>query len=275
VLERGISLSLDVISALNTSRNRQVLHTEENRWSSSSQSMVNMRPRSENMEAYIRLREEVVNNVPENFDVSRIKTKILETETRFATKRRVERIKTIRELVKELENQLLIFPERRGIRIFYSISRQLQNHISSETLKEIEKLTEKLEPREQKTSPARPVSSCKPAPDSIKAILEAGLTEAGTGQDWSHFSTNLGFDCKEKQKIRLRQGDVDRMERQNSDDIRKLLRQVVEKFEDNCRRHNVTIDVTDHIIEVLKNEEIFFPPYKSLARKIKEAKKEL
>ena len=74
-------------------------------------------------------------------------------------------------------------------------------------MKEIEKLTEKLEPREQKTSPARPVSSCKPVPDSIKAILEAGLTEAGTGQDWSHFSTNLGFDCKEKQKIRLRQGE--------------------------------------------------------------------
>ena len=75
-------------------------------------------------------------------------------------------------------------------------------------MKEIEKLTEKLEPREQRTSRPRSVSSCKPAPDSIKAILEAGLTEAGAGkEDWSHFSTNLGFDCEEKQKIRLRQGE--------------------------------------------------------------------
>ena len=74
-------------------------------------------------------------------------------------------------------------------------------------MKEIEKLTEKLEPREQRTSRPRSVSSCKPAPDSIKAILEAGLTEAYTGKDWSHFSTNLGFDCEEKQKIRLRQGE--------------------------------------------------------------------
>ena len=62
-----------------------------------------MRPISESMAEYLRLRDEVVNNVPQNFDVSSIKTKLLETETaRFATKRRVERIKTIRELVKEL-----------------------------------------------------------------------------------------------------------------------------------------------------------------------------
>ena len=74
-------------------------------------------------------------------------------------------------------------------------------------MKEIEKLTEKLEPREQRASPPRSVSACKPVPDSIKAILEAGLTEAYTGKDWSHFSTNLGFDCEEKQKIRLRQGE--------------------------------------------------------------------
>ena len=61
-----------------------------------------MRQQSQRMGDYVQLREEVVSNVPHNFDVSGIKTKILETETRFATKRRVERIKTIRELVKEL-----------------------------------------------------------------------------------------------------------------------------------------------------------------------------
>ena len=119
---------------------------------------------------YVQLREEVVSNVPHNFDVSGIKTKILEN-VRFATKRRVERIKTVRELVKELgkfskgktidieknifsspntcvtyeithsvlaknififlrklflENQLLIFPEKRGINVFYLIAQLLQ-----------------------------------------------------------------------------------------------------------------------------------------------------
>lgn len=228
------------------------------------------------MAEYLRLRDEVVNNVPQNFDVSSIKTKLLETETaRFATKRRVERIKTIRELVKELENQLLIFPEKRGIKVFYFISRQLQNYISSETLKEIEKLTEKLQPQGQRTSPPPPVSPCKPVPVSIKTILESGLTDQGTGQDWAHFCLGLGWDCEKKQEIRLRQGELDRMERQYDADIRKLLRQAVENFEDNCRRHNVNIDVTDHIIDVLRQEEILDPPYRSLARKIKEAKKGL
>ena len=55
------------------------------------------------MAEYIQLRDEVLGNIPDNVDVFTIKTRILELEnTRFATKRRVERIKSIRELVKEL-----------------------------------------------------------------------------------------------------------------------------------------------------------------------------
>ena len=53
------------------------------------------------MEEYVQLREEVLRNIPDNVDIFTIKTKILDN-TRFATKRRVERIKSIRELVKEL-----------------------------------------------------------------------------------------------------------------------------------------------------------------------------
>ena len=53
------------------------------------------------MMEYIQLREEVLRNIPDNVDIFTIRTRILEN-TRFATKRRVERIKSIRELVKEL-----------------------------------------------------------------------------------------------------------------------------------------------------------------------------
>ena len=60
-----------------------------------------MRPQSRIMEEYVQLREEVLRNIPDNVDIFTIKTKILDN-TRFATKRRVERIKSIRELVKEL-----------------------------------------------------------------------------------------------------------------------------------------------------------------------------
>ena len=60
-----------------------------------------MRPPSKSMMEYIQLREEVLRNIPDNVDIFTIRTRILEN-TRFATKRRVERIKSIRELVKEL-----------------------------------------------------------------------------------------------------------------------------------------------------------------------------
>ena len=60
-----------------------------------------MRPQSPSMKEYIQLREEVLGNIPDNVDVFTIRTRILEN-TRFATKRRVERIKSIKELVKEL-----------------------------------------------------------------------------------------------------------------------------------------------------------------------------
>ena len=60
-----------------------------------------MRPPSKSMMEYIQLRDEVLRNIPDNVDVFTIRTRILEN-TRFATKRRVERIKSITELVKEL-----------------------------------------------------------------------------------------------------------------------------------------------------------------------------
>ena len=60
-----------------------------------------MRPQSPSMREYIQLRDEVLGNIPDNVDVFTIRTRILEN-TKFATKRRVERIKSIKELVKEL-----------------------------------------------------------------------------------------------------------------------------------------------------------------------------
>lgn len=230
---------------------------------------------------YVQLREEVVSNVPHNFDVSGIKTKILEN-VRFATKRRVERIKTVRELVKELENQLLIFPEKRGINVFYLIAQLLQKqnpeYISSHTLSKVRELTERLKPPEPMPSPlAKLASPCRPAPASIKDILVSGLTERGTGKDWEHFARGLGSDRQKEEydKIRVREGDLNRLERRNCDDTRNTLRQALEQFERNCIKNNVNIDVTDHIIDILLNEEILDLPYKRLARQIKEAKRSL
>merc|ERR1711974_495304 len=180
--------------------------------------------------------------------------------TRFATKRRVERIKSIRELVKELESQLLIFPERRGIYFFLLITKLLQQqypgYISSETFTKVEKLAERLQPPDPSqlgpASPSSPSPSpCIPLPEHLKTILVSGLTERGTGKDWEHFTLGLGFDREERENIKLRQGDVDRLERRNCDDTTKLLRQVIEIFEGNCKKNQVSINMTDHVIDVL------------------------
>ena len=74
--------------------------------------------------------------------------------------------------------------------------------------------------------PSPSPSPCIPLPEHIKTILVTALTERGTGKDWEHFTLGLGFDRAEKENIKLRQGDVDRLERNNCDDTRKLLRNV-------------------------------------------------
>lgn len=232
------------------------------------------------MMEYIKLREEVLRNIPDNVDIFTIRTRILEN-TRFATKRRVERIKSIRELVKELESQLLIFPERRGIYFFLLITKLLQQQcpgfISSQTASKVEKLAERLQPPDlpqlgPAASPSPAPSPCIPLPEHIKNILVAALTDRGTGKDWEHFTLGLGYDMEERENIKLRQGDVDRLERNNCDDTREILRQVIEIFEGNCKRNQISINMTDHVIDVLLQEHIFDPPYKRIARKIKEAK---
>ena len=54
----------------------------------------------------------------------------------------------------------------------------------------------------------------------------AALTDRGTGKDWEHFTLGLGYDMEERENIKLRQGDVDRLERNNCDDTREILRNV-------------------------------------------------
>ena len=75
-------------------------------------------------------------------------------------------------------------------------------------------------------SPTPSPSPCIPLPEHIKNILVTALTDRGTGNDWEHFTLALGDGREEKENIRLRQGDVDRLERNHCDDTRKILRNI-------------------------------------------------
>ena len=92
-------------------------------------------------------------------------------------------------------------------------------------------MAERLQPPELPQSGAPAPTSPSPSPcislpEHIKTILVSELTDRGTGKDWEHFTLGLGFDREEREKIKLRQGDVDRLERKNCDDTRQLLRKV-------------------------------------------------
>ena len=93
----------------------------------------------------------------------------------------------------------------------------------------MEKLHQRLQPPDltQLGAGATPSPSpCIPLPEHIKTILVTALTERGTGKDWEHFTLGLGHGRAERENIKLRQGDVDRLERRNCDDTTKLLRNV-------------------------------------------------
>merc|ERR1711915_334475 len=68
----------------------------------------------------------------------------------ISSKRKFERINSIKTLLQELERQLLIFPEKKGIQYFYSIIQQLNSQqsgvISQQLLDRVDELHKRLQP---------------------------------------------------------------------------------------------------------------------------------
>ena len=63
------------------------------------------------------------------------------------------------------------------------------------------------------------------------------------------------------------------MERTKNGDIRQILDAVLTKFEDRCMQKGVNINMLEHLIDVLKNVDIFQTPLNMTANKIKKEKK--
>ena len=90
--------------------------------------------------------------------------------------------------------------------------------------------------------------------------------------NWEHFLLGLGQDCQEADLIRLRQGDIDSLERRHNFNVRNILTEAIEMFERNCQFNFVDINITNHVREVLEDRDrkIMFNPYGRLARQLKE-----
>jgi len=231
------------------------------------------------------LRDKALKTIPDNVDLFKIKQ---EFRHLIPAKRRFERISSILQLIQELERQLIIFPDKKGIQQFYNIVRMVNalqpNTVGPDLILEITQLTQRLEPlqalrsRNVSTSSnfSQDPSLFTRVPDNIKAMLARELERTEAGQDWEHFATGLGEGLKEKDKIRVKQGEVDRIEREHNGNVERILYAVVTKFEDKCIQNRINVKMIDHIIDVLKSERIFGGSfYKKLASEIKAEQKKL
>jgi len=233
----------------------------------------NMREESSQWKEYKLLREEVLEKLPQ---VKRDETKrVKEAFLSFIpSRRRYERISSIPDLILELEQQLVIFPEKRGIKQLGSVIHyveQVSNFSLEEDLHErVKRLTRRLEPARQPLR-GEPVPS-GPLSDRILHKLGRDLEKAG-GRDWEHFATGLGLGLEEQEDVRVKQGEVDNIEREEGGNTIKIVKRVVELFGKRCADAGVTEELVEHIAKVLESHDVFEPPLRRLARELRDEKK--
>lgn len=228
---------------------------------------------------YSKLKEDILGCLADNTDVTGVKK---EFRLLISSKRKFERINSIRTLFQELERQLLIFPEKKGIQYFYSIVQQLNSQqsgvISQQLLDQVDELHRRLQPVLE--SPPLPSAlprqtSFQRVPENVRLILAKDLKLCG-GKDWEHFAMGLGTGLGDKEDIlKLKLGKIGEFEEKHNGDIKKILDDVLTHFEDNCLKSSVTIDMLKHISKVLKNVDIFTTPLNLTANKIKREREKL
>ena len=58
---------------------------------------------------------------------------------------------------------------------------------------------------------------------------------------------------KQRSNVRIRQGDFDMIEREEGGNYQKTLKKCLWLFESNCQKNEVSIDVTQHVIDLLQD----------------------
>ena len=203
----------------------------------------------------------------------------------ITSRRRYERIASVRDLIlvgqassapssllQELEKQLVIFPEVRGISylgsVLHCVEQTSGRRLEPALLSRLEELTRQLEPVAA-SSPAPLQGGAVGLPARLVARLGRDLERAG-GRDWEHLATGLGLGLEERELVRVRQGEVDRIEREAGGNVLAILKAVIQRFEERCVAAGVQQDLVEHISTVLESEEVFEPPLRRLAREVRE-----
>ena len=81
-----------------------------------------------------------------------------------------------------------------------------------------------------------------------------------SGRDWENLATGLAFNMQNpmRDKVRLVQGEVDRIDRQ-CNTLHEKLHVLINTFVLRCKMYGANLDLIDHLIEVLSSERVFHP----------------
>ena len=90
-----------------------------------------------------------------------------------------------------------------------------------------------------------------------------------SGTDWENLATGLAFNMQTpmRDKVRLIQGEVDRIDRQ-CDTLHEKLYVLINTFVLRCKMYGANLNLIDHLIEVLGSERVFYTPYRILIETI-------
>jgi len=246
-----------------------------------------MQPVSEKLASYRNIRDELYVQTSRNYDIRAYKDQFLQDPStkNLIGRRKMEKISTLSQLVSEFENRMLIFPDKRGIRQFLKIVVHIRTNsdkIPDDYFTRVQELTEQLKPEDAvnhvNPMPLPAAADVTLMPRELKDYLVSRITDAECGQDGQHLILALGkyyWDNDDhRQRVGVRQGDFDRIEREEDGDYQKTVMKCLTRFERNCQRNDVTIDVTQHVIDLLKNEQVFSPPYKKIAKELRRMRTE-
>ena len=94
-----------------------------------------------------------------------------------------------------------------------------------------------------------------------------------SGRDWEGLATGLAFNMQNpmRDKVRLVQGEVDRIDRQ-CNTLHEKLHVLINTFVLRCKMYGANLDLIDHLIEVLSSERVFHTPHRILIETILHAR---
>ena len=154
--------------------------------------------------------------------------------------------------------------------MLYCVEQLTGHRFPKELLARVETLSKELEPQITAPGANQCVESARSSggvPEGVVKKLCRGLERAG-GRDWEHMATGLGKNMVQYDVVRIRQGRVDTIEREERGSVARIVRRGVAEFADHCSTAGVQDDLVEHIAWLLRSEEVLAEPLPLLAREI-------